>query len=344
MVRIGYWVKDSSSAWASEDDYALIPVDGCALIYSPNRVNQIRGLSDYYAGETTLAMIEDLLKLELKAQEVQSNLTVFITNGAGQIVDTKTQATLGALGIRVTKDDAGNPVVTSSDIEKAKEVYSKIWGGETFVGRTGDTLGFLAPNRPAEATLNLWEYLINIWCAAAKVPRILVFPKSSRGQGTEVRAELDKANSAFIGEFNLNWKPVIHRVWNYFVGWAIQNDARLINAPVDWQSIEVSPPRSVLVDAGYDSAAMIAELAAGITNLHFIAQRLGTTRKKLIEASVSDIYLLKKACAIASKEPFDNIKVTAEEVRQSLAEVVKNLAAMKTADAAKANSQQMANA
>lgn len=338
-VRVGYWVKDSISEFTDADAYALIPVENCCLIFSPTRVNQVRGLSDYHAGETTLAMLEDLLKLEMRAQEVQSNLTVFITNGAGQIVDQKTQATLGALGIKVSKDNDGKAVVTTKDIEQAKEVYKKVWGGETFVGRTGDTLGFLAPNRPAEATLNLWEYLINLWCAATDSARILVFPKSNKGQGTEVRAELDKFNTFAIGEFNLNWKPLMHRVWNYFIGWAIKNDARLVNAPADWQNIEVSPPRSVLVDAGYDSASMLAELAAGVTNLHFVAQRLGTTAKRLIKMAVSDIYNLKKACNVASGNPDAPIEVKPEEVRQSLADVVKNLAAMKTAEASKATAE-----
>jgi hypothetical protein len=330
LVRSGYWVKDSiSGVTTNQDAYAFINADNSFLVFSAHRVNQIRGLSDYYAGETTLALLEDLLKIEMRAQEVQSNIAVFITNGAGQIVNDKTQATLGALGIKVSKDGDGKPVVTSDDIEKAKEVYKKVWGGEVCVGRSGDTLELMAPSRPAEATLNLWEYLINLWCAAAKVPRMLVFPRSTKGQGTEIRAELDKANTAFIGEFNLNWKPLMHRIWNYFIGWAKDNDERLKGAPLDWQAIEVSPPRSVLVDHGYDSASMLAELAAGVTNLHFIAQRLGTTRKKLISAAVSDVYLLKVECARISKQPTDNIIVTAEEVRQSLSDVVKNLATAK---------------
>lgn len=346
MVRVGCWVKDGATFSPEQDAYSLIPVDDSYLVFSPTRVDQVRGISDYYAGETTLALLEDLLKMEMRAQEVQSNIAMFITNGAGQIVDSKMQSTLGALGLKVSKDGDGKAVVTQKDLENVKQVYKQIWGGEVAVGRTGDTLGMMAPTRPAEATLNLWEYLINVWCAAAKSARILVFPKSAKGQGTEVRAELDKANTGFIGEFNLNWKPLMHRVWNYFIGWAIQNDARLANAPEDWQHIEVSPPRSVLVDHGYDSASMLAELAAGVTNLHFIAQRLGTTGKRLIAMAVQDIYLIKKACLVISGEWTDGqkIHVAPEEVRQSLSEVIKNLAAMKTAQAQTTAAESTANA
>jgi hypothetical protein len=340
MVRTGYWVKDSSSQFTNgtfsrDDAYVFIPVENCLLIFTPHRVNQIRGLSRYYAGEITLAHLEDLLKLELTAQEVQSNLTIFITNGAGQVVNEKMQGTINGLGLKLSKDADGKPIVTSKDIEEAKKVYQQINGGQQFVGRTGDTLGFLAPNRPSEATQNLWEYLINVWCVAAKVPRILVFPKASKGQGTEVRAELDKAAMAFNADFNTNWKPLIHAAWKFKIGWAIQNDDRLKNAPADWERIEVSPPRSVMVDMGYESASMLAELAAGVTNLHFIAQKLGTTGKRLIKMAVNDIYQLKKECLIISGAytAGTKIEVKPEEVRQSLADVIKNLAAMKTADA-----------
>ena len=340
MVRTGYWVKDSSSQFTNgtfsrDDAYVFIPIENCTLIFTPHRVNQIRGISRYYAGEITLAHLEDLLKLELTAQEVQSNLTVFITNGAGQLVDQKMQATLGALDLKLSKDGNGKPIVTSKDIEEAKKIYQQINGGQQFVGRTSDTLQFLAPNRPSEATQNLWEYLINVWCVAAKVPRILVFPKTSKGQGTEVRAELDKAALAFIADFNTNWKPLIKSAWQFKIGWAIQNDDRLKNAPANWDAIEISPPRSVMVDMGYESAAMLAELAAGVTNLHYIAQKLGTTGKRLIKMAVSDIYNLKKECLIASGTYTAGMKIEVrpEEVRQNLSEVIKNMAAMKTADA-----------
>lgn len=334
-VRTGYWVKDSLGDMTAQESYAFIPVEKSVLIYSPHRVNQIRGLSRYYAGETTLALLEDLQKLEMRAQEIQSDLTVFITNGAGQIVDAKTQATLGSMNIKLSAGADGKPIVTTKDIENVKKIYQEINGGKQFVGRTGDTLNFLAPNRPSEATQNLWEYLINIWCAAAKAPRILVFPKAAKGQGTEVRAELDKANSGFIADFNQEWKPLLKQSWKFKIGWAINNDERLKNAPADWEAIEVSPPRSVMVDLGYDSAAQLAELAAGVTNLHFVAQRLGTTAKRLIKLAINDIYQLKKQCLIISGQYTAgmNIEVKPEEVRQSLGDVVKNLAAMKTAQA-----------
>jgi len=105
--------------------------------------------------------------------------------------------------------------------------------------------------------------------------------------------------------------------------------------PADWKSVEVSPPRSVLVDVGYDSAATIAELAAGITNTHFIAQNLGTTEDRLIEMSVRSIVKLKRACNEASGKPNAVITVDPQEVRQSLAEVMKNMATLKGADANK---------
>lgn len=341
MQKAAYWVKDSVTGFVNDESWFPVPLENCYLVCSPHRVNQVRGISDFYAVEPTLHLLEDLLKLEMRAQEIQSDLTLFITNGAGQAPTPAMQQTLGALGVKVTKDANGNAVVTQKEIDQVKIIYEKIWGGRTTVGRTGDTMQFLAPNRPAEATLNLWEFLINSFCAGAKLPRILIFPKSQmKGQGTEVRAELEAANAAFIAEFNLCWKPLLHRIWKYFMGWAIKNDPRVADAPDDWMNIEVSPPRSLSVDAGYDSAASLAELAAGVTNLHVFAQRLGTTKSKIIEQSVSDVFDIKLACAKkATQGDYKkfNITVDAAEVRDTLGSAAKNMAATTAAEAQKQN-------
>lgn len=207
------------------------------------------------------------------------------------------------------------------------------------VGRTGDTAQMMAPVRPAEATLNLWEFLIDSFCAGSNVPRMLVFPKRSKGQGTEVRAEIEKANAAWIKEFNLVWKPLVHRAWKYFMGWAVQNDERVKNPPADWEHIEVSPPRSVVVDLGYVSANALAEMAAGVCSLHDWAQDRGTTKQRIIKHAVLDVYDIKLACAKAAELPQYkkySLTVDAAEVRNNLAEVAKNLAAQQMAEAQKA--------
>jgi len=341
-VRSHFWVNDSANDFSAEEGFTDVPIENCYYAASAHRVNETRSVSDFYAAEPTLALLEDLLKMEMRAQEVQSDIALFITNGAGAMVNEKTAATMGGLGIKLSKDADGKPVVTAKDVDAVKAVYEKIWGGRTAIGRTGDTLTAMAPNRPAEATLNLWNYLINLFCSAARLPRLLVFPTMNRGQGTEVRAEIEKANAAFIAEFNRIWKPFIHRAWKYFIGWAIKNDERLKNAPADWASIEVSPPRSLTVDIGYDNDADLAKLAAGVTNLHTLAQKYGTTKSKLISQSVSDLFDIKLACAKKAEQSEYaqyGITVDAAEVRNNLGDVVKNLAAMKTADAAKATAE-----
>jgi hypothetical protein len=343
IVRAGYHIRDGISPFSNEETYSYVKAEDAIYVYTPHRVNQVRGLSDYIVVEPTLALLEDLLKLEMRAQEVQSDITTFITNGAGQLPDPKMERSLSAIGIKVANGADGKPVVTAEDIKKATEVYEKIYGGRVLVGKTGDTMQHQAPIRPAEATLNLWDFLINSFCRGSKSARILAFPKWSKGQGTEVRAELDAFNSSCICEFNTSWKPVIQTSWSDFIGWAIKNDPRLVDPPADWNAIEVSPPRSVLVDIGYDNAATLANLAAGTTNLHFIAQDLGTTRQKLIRMSVSDLILIKEECLAQSKASKSGVEVTAAEVRQSLGEVVKNLAAVKTAEAAKLTAETNAN-
>lgn len=341
-IKSAYWFNMSGNMWSVDEGYVRVPVEYCYRAATAHRVNETRGMTDFYAAEPTLALLEDLLKLEMRAQEVQSDIALFITNGAGAVVNEKTQATLGGLGIKVSKDADGKPIVTAKDIDAVKAVYEKIWGGRTAVGRTGDTLTAMAPNRPAEATLNLWNFLIDSYCTAINRPRMLIFPRSVRGQGTEVRAEIEAFAAACRTEFHLVWKPFIHQAWEYRMGWAIKNDERVKNAPADWRNIEVSAPRSPVVDLGYDSASDLAEMAAGVFTLHGWAQKHGTTREKIISQSVADVADIKLAAAKISENPEYSkygITVSIEEVRTDLAEVAKNLAAKAASEAAAASSQ-----
>lgn len=335
-VKVAYWVNESGNLFSVDEGFTRVPVAHCYRAAIAHRANETRGITDFYAAEPTLALLEDLLKMEMRAQEVQSDIALFITNGAGQVVDQKTQATLGGLGIKVSKDGEGKAIVTAKDIDAVKAVYEKIWGGRTAVGRTGDTLTAMAPNRPAEATLNLWNFLIDSYCTAMNRPRMLIFPRFSKGQGTEVRAEIEAFAAAARTEFNLVWQPFIQWAWEYLMGWAIKNDERVKNPPANWRQTEVSAPRSPVVDLGYDSAASLAEMAAGVYPLHKWAQEHGTTKTAIIQQSVADIADIKLAAALINENPVYKkfgITVTAAEVRNNLSEVIKNMAAMKTAEA-----------
>jgi hypothetical protein len=333
-VKTCYWVNESANVFSVQQGFTKVPVQFAYYAAQSHRVNEPRSMTDFYAAEPTLALLEDMLKLEMKAQEVQSDIALFITNGAGQEIKPGMQSVLAALGTKVTAGVNGaNPVVTTNDLEKVKTIYEKIWGGKTAVGRTGDTLHPMAPNRPAEATLNLWNFLIDSFCSASGFPRLLIFPKSQmKGQGTEVRAEIEAANAMFVKEFNLIWKPFIHQVWEYFMGWAIRNDERVKNAPADWNSIDVSHPRSIVVDLGYATAETISFLAAGLINLHQVAQQFGTTRSKIISGAVKDVFDIKLACLQMAKLPqYKGIEVDAAEVRASLGDAAQKLASSNAA-------------
>lgn len=344
-LKTAYFVNYSGSMFNVDEGFQRVPAQFCYRAAIAHRVNETRGITSFYCAEPVDALLNDLLKLEMRAQEVQSDIALFITNGAGQAVDAKMQGTLNALGVKVSKDADGKPIVTAKDLDAAKAIYEKIWGGRVAVGRTNDTMMAMAPNRPAEATMNLWNFLIDSFCTAMNRPRMLIFPKSAKSQGTEVRAEIEAFAAACRTEFNLVWKPFLQQAWEYRMGWAIKNDERVKNAPADWRHIEVSAPRSPVVDLGYDSASDLAEMAAGVFNLHNWAQKHGTTREKIITQSVKDVFDIKLACQeLAKQTAYAGLSVGADEVRNNLAEVVKARAAMATAEAAQATAEQRAAA
>ncbi len=319
--RVAYWVRNGISAFNNEDAYQPIPVDSCYLVYSPNRVNQVRGISDFYAVVTTIHKLEDLLLMEMQAQDHQSKRAVAIETASGQFnsLDPKLEAVNRAMG-KAPCDKVDEEFKART---KFAQWYEKISGAVTFALKMGEKVTNMSPTRPSEATLQLWEFLINSFCAGTKQPRILIFPKIAKGQGTEVRAELDSANTAYRAEFNHDWKPFVQFVWNYFMEWARYNDPRVVDAPADWQSIHIPAPRSVLVDAGYESAAMLAEYAAGVLSLDDIASNRGTTAEAIIQQTVETVGRLKQVCAEKSKSM--GVDIQPYEVRQALAEVLANL-------------------
>ena len=98
-----------------DEGFQRVPVQYCYRAATAHRVNETRGMTDFYAAEPTLALLEDLLKLEMRAQEVQSDIALFITNGAGQQVSEKIQGLANAGIVKVSKDADGKAIVTAKD-------------------------------------------------------------------------------------------------------------------------------------------------------------------------------------------------------------------------------------
>jgi capsid protein len=270
QVRVGFGAFESQSRWVP------VPKEAIFHIFNAHRANQFRGISDFYACENALGKLEELVKMEMRAQDTQSDWAVLVKNAAGQFnpIDPKLQAVAVARG--------QNQPPSQTDPEKLTsivEMYRKIYGGNTRAFKLNEDAQMMAPNRPAEATLQLWEFLINCVCAGAHAPRCLVFGKisaaSAKSQGTEVRGELDSADAFYRGDFT-KWQTFVRGSVEYFMEWAIRNDPRVADPPANWRScIHIQQPEACNVDVGHTTQAALMLLAAGASDYDMILGPMG---------------------------------------------------------------------
>src|SRR5690606_2372766 len=109
-------------------------------------------------------------------------------------------------------------------------------------------------------------------CAGVGISKLLAYPYSM--QGTVTRADLDVMAGFFRSRSEV-LASVFAEVRNYVLGWEIPNNIQLADPPADWRSVVVRPPRSVNVDVGRNSSAMIAEYDAKLRSAEDIFAELG---------------------------------------------------------------------
>jgi hypothetical protein len=150
---------------------------------------------------------------------------------------------------------------------------------------------------------------------------LLVLPESI--QGTVARGVLDDANQLFHSRFTL-FAHAARQIYWHFAQWARYNIKSLQDAPADWKKCHVIPPRAVNVDVGRNSAAMLAELAAGVTTYDDIAGANGTTPEVLFQKKARNIGRIRQIAAEVSKEM--GVEIKPEEIAGPLADIMQKLA------------------
>jgi hypothetical protein len=153
-------------------------------------------------------------------------------------------------------------------------VYRKETGAYAYGLKPGEKVHFDSPVRPSESTLNLIELRINFICSGCHAPRSLVIQKvsgqSAKSQGTEVRGELDTANTYYKKD-GQKWANFVLESAIWFMEWAVKNDPRVADPPANWKEcLHVQQPESCNVDVGNNTNAQLTGLAAGTENYHTI--------------------------------------------------------------------------
>ena len=275
LQKVGFWMHGNTTAYGAPGTGRLVMSDQCWQLRNVHRADQPRSVSDFYACEVLLNKFEDALEIETKAQVTQSMRAVGFKSASGAAASV-TDPRLKAISIARGDKPANQP---TDDFEKRRALYHRETGAYVYGYKDGEDIKFDSPNRPSESTQQLFDIIINSVCAATHNPRCLVFQKisgsSGRSQGTEVRAELDAADTFYKGDFQ-KWKNLVREATIWFMEWAIKNDPRVADPPTDWQNcIHIQQPESCNVDVGYTAAADMMQLAAGASSYQMLLGRQG---------------------------------------------------------------------
>jgi len=223
------------------------PADSFVHILEPSRPGQVRGLPFVYPVINLLHDLEDLQILEMKAAKQAAKVAIVRKNDTGEM-DAE----------EILRN--GGSVVPSTDPER-EAFYRETFGGEEVVLRNGDELEQFRSDRPSIVTQDYWRMLRAEVCTGVGIPHVIVYPDSM--QGTVYRGSLDMS-AAWFQARHLVLADAWRRVYEYVIGWARFNVPELRDAPADWKNVRIHPPKSVNVDVGRNSAALLSEIAAGI--------------------------------------------------------------------------------
>lgn len=278
---IGYWFSEDVAPGQAKT-WRLVPKEFVVHIFEPSRPGQYRGIPMLHAVLDDIHDLADLQLLESKAARDASEISNVVKNKSGQ-------ADVGDIL-------AEGGIAPSGSMTQAQKrtYYESTIGGRTFFLQQDDELEQFKVERPAGATREYWLLLEHKICAGVGIPRQLVYSESL--QGTVQRSVLD----IVAAWFRIRSSVLIRgfaKVYYFVLDHGIQTKATLADRPGYWRRFTWRPPRAPNVDVGRNSAAMLAELAAGTTNYQRIFAELGLDMVEELTKKADGVVLIKKLAA-----------------------------------------------
>lgn len=305
-----YWMRRDveGSVWDDVDARNVIHVG------MPERVGMYRYVTPYHAVLNTTNDLDDLEMMEMQRAKANAEDAKVFTTWNGEMDLDKLRRERGNLRSQ------GVPSI-SNDLDKRVNQYRTILGSRAISLRPGEDLKLLGNPNPTAQQQWYYRFKITQVCAAVGIPILLVWPDSI--QGTVTRAILDDANLFFRGETDCLAHAAREIYW-YFADWARYNIKGLNDLPGDWKKCHVVPPRACNVDVGRNSAAKLAEVAAGFSSYDDEANAGGSDSTQIFLRKARNIAAVKKIAKQVSEESGE--VVTAAEIASPIADVLESLA------------------
>jgi capsid protein len=228
------------------------PIKSIIHLGESSRAGMLRPFPFVYPVINLLHDLDDLQILAMRAAKEQARHINAVYNQAAELTPDQ---------VRTASFSQAKTISTGATVsEVRKQYYQEGFGGETVVMHTGDKVERLGLDRHGVIEREAHKDLKAEVCTGIGIPYVLAYPESM--QGTVFRGALDMADAFFAARFE-TIKAAALDVYEFYMEWARYNVKRLQDAPADWKAATVHQPRSVNVDVGRNSTAMLQQLQAG---------------------------------------------------------------------------------
>lgn len=280
---VAYWVQDVVGDISQASTSVRYPAESVIHVFEPSRPGQYRGIPFLAPVMNDLHDLDDLQMLEMQAAKEAAETTNVIYNAAGEADDEESM-----LNRYVAIPDNQR----FDNTENRLEYYKQSFGAKAKYLRPGDKMEQFKSDRPSVATSGYWEYLTSKVCIGVGIPLLLVMPPR-QNQGTSIRSELEVANAFFRSRSSV-LSSCFREVYAYVMDWHRRQVLELSDPPADWRNVTTCAPRSVNVDVGRNSSAMLAELAAGVTTMEDIYAPQGKDWRERIRQKATERAFIKE--------------------------------------------------
>lgn len=271
-----------------------------ALVFSPERVGQSRGVSALSHGINDAIDFSELMgfaKLGLKQREAIG----FVIQNEDGVADPLSDPTATFRGDAFGISGEEKPAPTEEDLQFN---FDLIKPGCVPRLRPNEKVEMLADSRPSNSFAEFTDTLLARISAGMGIPLEIVWPSKRSPTGPAMRSILARAQTTFDTRANLIEDLLCRKVWGWVISQGILDGT--LKDTQGWQDAKWSRPPKLSIDAGRDAQASIAELLAGTTTLEGDAELRGQNWqaiRKQREVEADD--LITRAKILAEKHDID---------------------------------------
>lgn len=313
----GIWVNIGSETpyiTSAAEAWRFIGRDDVIPVFEPSRTAMYRGITFLSSVMNDINDLDDLQLLTMQVAKQAATIGNVTTNATGEL------DTLSSRRQRVsiqTMNQAGAPTTKNT-----ADYYQVRFGANEIALKYGDSIKQFQAERPSLAEREHWEYLLTKICAGIGISKLLASPYSM--QGTVVRADLD-ISSAYLSARSIIIQNMVKRVYAWVIDWAQQFDREVLRGGFNfsnWEKVTVRHPRSVNVDVGRNSRALVSELQAGLRTYKDIYAESGQDGNQMLEEKAKEAAFISQLAKTYGVDPNDIAERVSAGVSASKGEAI----------------------